>query len=310
MLLNTIAALVERYDEALREEEDDAIARVNTALDTGFGRLMRRVNGLLRDRSETDVVTLEAQAARARQLSGLLMERNPAKADVYQQTYERLSERATTLGLDHSSDLLRTTSPNVQLRTVDIPIEAIQQAGARSRGYLQRYGDKFANDATAEVQAAMAEGLDFATLTNRLEQKLKVTKIRADMMARTESLGSFNSAAQKSMTKHGVRFVVWYATKDERTCPVCAARHGSIYKLGEAKAPCHPRCRCRLAAVTPEAIAATPLQRDLRADYKKIRNRVTELGGSLDRGPAPFEDRAPSPIWTPSSRSNKLEDFT
>lgn len=307
-MLDAIAALIERYDAALKDEEASTVERVNQGLDTGFGRLMRRVNSLIRDREYADPVSLEAQAARARQLSGLLIERNPAKADVYQRAYERLAERSSTLGLDQTSALLRTTNPQIDLQTVDIPIEAIQQAGTRSRGYLQRYGDGFANDATAEIQAALAEGADFPTLTNRLEKKLGITKVRADMMARTESLKAFNGAAARSMSKHGVNLVIWYATEDDRTCSVCAYRHGSIYRLGEAESPCHPRCRCRLAATTPEILEATPVQRELRRDFKKVRNQLTALGGSLDGGAAPFEDRPPSPVWTPRSRSNTLNN--
>lgn len=306
-MLPDIEALIERYDATLRDEEDSTVTQVNKALDTGFGRLMRRVNSLLRDREGADATTLEAQANRARQLSGLLLQRNPNQPDKYQQAYERLAERSSTLGLDHASDILRTTSPDIQLQTVDIPIEAIQQAGTRSRGYLQRYGDTFASGAASEVQTALVEGTDFPTLTNRLQRRLGITKVRADMMARTESVGAFNRASERSMAQHGVTLAVWYATHDERTCPICASRHGSIYRLGEAKSPCHPRCRCRLAALTPEAIAASPIQKELRADYKKVRTRITELGGTLDTGKAPFEDKAPSPIWTPRSRSNTLE---
>lgn len=305
-MLPKIGELIERYDNALKDEEDATITAINKGLDTGFDRLMRRINSMMRNREEADTSTLEAAAARARQLSGLLLARNPTKADLYQQAYERLSERATTLGLDQTSTLIRTTSPSTELQLIDIPIEAIQQAGTRSRTYLQRYGDEFANTATAETRAALAEGLDFPTLTNRLQARLGITKTRADSMARTESLSAFNAASARSLSKHGITLAIWYATKDDRTCPVCASRHGSIYRLEAVKAPCHPRCRCRLAPTSVEVLSATPLQRDLRKDFKSVRNKIVELGGSLDSGAAPFEDKAPYPVWTPRSRSNTI----
>lgn len=59
----------------------------------------------------------------------------------------------------------------------------------------------------------------------------------------------------------GMGTLEWYATLDERTCPVCVSLHGKVARPGHAfgflangtpvfHAPAHTRCRCRLVRPT------------------------------------------------------------
>lgn len=43
----------------------------------------------------------------------------------------------------------------------------------------------------------------------------------------------------------GYQYARWIATRGERTCAYCVARHGQIYRLDQIGLPAHPRCRCR-----------------------------------------------------------------
>lgn len=52
----------------------------------------------------------------------------------------------------------------------------------------------------------------------------------------------------------GYQYVRWIATRDERTCAYCVARHGRIYRLDEAGVPAHVRCRCRLQPLSTDDV--------------------------------------------------------
>lgn len=55
-------------------------------------------------------------------------------------------------------------------------------------------------------------------------------------------------------TAAGFEYVRWIATRDERTCAYCVARHGRIYKVGTVSVPGHRRCRCALVGVNSEGM--------------------------------------------------------
>lgn len=55
-------------------------------------------------------------------------------------------------------------------------------------------------------------------------------------------------------TAAGFEYVRWIATRDERTCAYCVARHGRIYRVGTVSVPAHRRCRCWLQPVSSDGV--------------------------------------------------------
>jgi len=57
------------------------------------------------------------------------------------------------------------------------------------------------------------------------------SQTRALMIARTETMRAFNSSTIDSYSVSGIDLVQWLISNDERTCEICLARDGGIYKI-------------------------------------------------------------------------------
>ncbi len=90
------------------------------------------------------------------------------------------------------------------------------------------------------------------SIAEELREVWKISKHRAEMIARTETIRTFNTAAERRYRLAGVEMYRYLAAADERTCSVCFPKHGKIFRLGDAGAPrppLHPRCRCTISPV-------------------------------------------------------------
>ena len=128
--------------------------------------------------------------------------------------------------------------------------------------------------------------------------RLDVVKSRADVIARTESLRAYNSASSQYYAVNGINLVMWYATSDDRTCPICNARAGRIYKRISTQAPCHPRCRCYLAPWDPEIAAIDDTYAALPRRHREEVSKVATVGPADLNRAAVFEQIAPQPFDT------------
>jgi HK97 family phage portal protein len=94
-----------------------------------------------------------------------------------------------------------------------------------------------------------AEGESIDDLTNRvLEYYGKANKIRARLVARTETVAASNEGALQGYGDVGVEEVQWYTAQDEKAeeCEVCWPENNVTYKVSESHGliPAHPNCRC------------------------------------------------------------------
>jgi SPP1 gp7 family putative phage head morphogenesis protein len=75
-------------------------------------------------------------------------------------------------------------------------------------------------------------------------------QVRAEMLARTEIMRSFNEAQLQEFRNWGVEGVNVLAeiktAGDDRVCELCKPYEGKVYTLDEASGmlPFHTRCRC------------------------------------------------------------------
>lgn len=129
--------------------------------------------------------------------------------------------------------------------------EQLEALYTRNFGALQGMTDATANEMRRTLSEGLAGGdgpYDIARdLSDRIE---KVGRHRANMIARTETLNSHNTARATEYQRHGVEKVtiVLAAT----ACPECQAlQAGAPYPADEAAGllPRHPNCRCSLAPV-------------------------------------------------------------
>lgn len=99
------------------------------------------------------------------------------------------------------------------------------------------------------LSTGMLEGQSVQKMGKALQERVNISKKRASMIVRTETIRSYNSAAANQYKKAGVTQWRWITAFDDRTCDVCAGYDGQVFQFGDPQPPAHPNCRCSIAAV-------------------------------------------------------------
>lgn len=79
---------------------------------------------------------------------------------------------------------------------------------------------------------------------------LSIGRTRAEILARTETIGAHADATLNRFELYGLNHVAGQAeiltAHDNRVCEICAGLDGTIFTIAEARGiiPLHPRCRC------------------------------------------------------------------
>lgn len=132
----------------------------------------------------------------------------------------------------------------------------------------------------AAIKIALQDGIDAGDGIPQLAQRIQdtfddgmhvldddgnVTRVIpsdawAELVARTETARAMNAGIMQAYHAAGVARIMWIASEDERTCPVCADLDGQVILMGDefddgvTAPPDHPLCRC---TVVSAAAAAT-----------------------------------------------------
>ena len=157
-------------------------------------------------------------------------------------------------GLKHSAALVKATGIATGFKS--LPTSAFENVVGylTDKSPLYDLFQAIAPDALASAREMFAVGISQGQnprkIGNALMGKLGITKQRAVLIARTESLRAYRQAhiqnyAANSDVVVGLRIS---SARDGRTCPLCLARDGIVLTKGEDFAP-HPGCRCALIPV-------------------------------------------------------------
>jgi len=286
--------IVERYNELLRTSENEAIKLLNRVLEGSFNRLVRRARVHIKA-GQLDKADRSAQLLQEfRQLIPVI---RPDKVDGYDRIFRSL---LTTSG-KYGTTVAENLSSEIGLNRVDVavPLEATYAAAANARGYLRKHGEKFATTSAEIVAQGIAEGSATDEMVMDMRSRLGVVQSRAEVIVRTESLRAYNEASNNYYSAQGINTVMYYATADDRSCPVCAPRAGMIYKRSEIKTPLHPRCRCYLAPFDQDLAVLDPeynaMRLNHRAEVSEALKRYRDGSFSLNRAGV-FEQLAPTPL--------------
>lgn len=291
--------LLERYNQLLRTTEDGTIRLLNRVLDQSFNRLVRRARFHMRagapDPARRNILLVQ-------EFRQLVPAYRPDRVDVYDRILRSLVGEASTRGLGVADELTGRMAPDRPRVDVSIPLDATVAAAAQARGYLRRHGERFAETAAEVVAQGIAEGRPTDAMVRDARLRLSVVKARAETIVRTESLRAYNDASNTYYAAQGIDLVMYYATADDRTCPVCSPRAGLVYKRPEIRVPLHPRCRCYLAPWDGDLDAMDPAYSRARATHRREVQRTlsrtsTTEPVNLNRA-AVFEQFAPSPVET------------
>ena len=279
--------LIEEYNAALKNQEQQTIAIVNKSLDRAFNRLLRRTYSQIRS---GQFLTAERNARVLELIPPLL----PDRSDGYLLAFRRLLSRSTSFGLDLAAQLSSSVT-NSQI-AVTVPVEAVTAAARQARGYLERHGRSFSTAAAEVLAQGIAEGRPTDEITNDLKRRLRLTKVRAETIVRTESLKAHNEASRNYYAQNGIELVIYFATSDDRTCPVCTSQAGNVFKRNAISVPRHPRCRCYLAPYSDDVFDIDPQYDRMRKEHRaEVLRYARSKGVDLSYGPASFESFAPTP---------------
>jgi len=287
--------LLERYNQLLRTSESGTLTMRNRVLDASFTRLIHRARIHMKA-GYTDPA--QRNMALLQEFRQLIPVFRPDRTDAYDHILRNLAGTSSRYGLTVADELTGQvkTGPRVD---VSIPLEATYAAAAQAKGYLRKHGEKFAESAAFTVAKGVAEGRPTDTMISDLRSRLGVVKSRAEAIVRTESLRAYNDASNSYYAAQGIDLVMYYATADDRTCPVCTPRAGEIYRRTEIKVPLHPRCRCYLAPWDADVASMDP---DYAAMQKTHKREVQEAFTASSTEPvslnkaAVFEQIAPVPL--------------
>lgn len=228
----------------------------------------------------------------------------------------REQRAALRLAIEQADDLLRVTAgPNAAHLGMTMNPSMVETAvGMMADGspllsyFEEQLAPAIAKKIRAEVVKAAALGTDFGKVARRLEAIGGITRHRALTFARTEvSRVRRETQREAYIQDHGiVTGWEWAASSSLRTCPVCLAMDGKIFKLSEPF-PGHPRCRCTMIPVLKNI---PPDERKLGSEWfaeldteDKERILGKELTAMYDRGDVELKDLVG---WKTDKRFGKM----
>lgn len=139
--------------------------------------------------------------------------------------------------------------------------------------FATRISETTVEDVRSLILRAQVQGWSVLTLRNELQRVYHDwSDIRAEMIARSETIRSSNAGLVEGYQQHGIKKIEWFAALDDRLCPFCAEMHGKVIAIGEIWheggsemvvgderlamtygdvhwPPLHPNCRCVMQPV-------------------------------------------------------------
>ncbi len=122
----------------------------------------------------------------------------------------------------------------------------------RNLSALRGINDEMNKTIINELTDGINRGESIPKLAKRITDSVNGIGIkRATVMARTETLYAFNTAAETRYGQSGIEKMEWLTAHDERLCPQCQPLDGVQFRVDSRheRPPLHPQCRCTLLPV-------------------------------------------------------------
>ncbi len=152
--------------------------------------------------------------------------------------------------LTENSPDIRSLGSMLNPRAVETAVGMMGDGSPILEYFQKQLAPMVAEKIKSEVIKASAIGTDFRTMGKRLEAAGGITKHRALTTARSET-NRVRRAATLEIYRENDDIIEgwqWCSSKSRRTCPVCLAMDGRVFKLKD-EFPQHPNCRCQMIAV-------------------------------------------------------------
>lgn len=289
---------LDRYERVTGQLENSAANILNSALDSAYKQIESELTKRYpKIASSGSLVQSKDAIVRLEQLKNVLQLLNPEAALNLENSFERILALTNESGETLATKLTEAKGgDNWPVKPGAIAVEAAGFAARNTIEHLARYSSEFSATATAVITQGIIQGWGTAKVSSLLRNQLGVTKGKAELIARTEVLSSFNQAATAVYRNSNVEYVQIVATGDLRTCGTCVARNLKVYRIGDTSTPFHPRCRCAVMPWHPDWPKDT---RWLRSFDENVRSQFT---GKLNNGLSAFEKmngltNPPETIW-------------
>lgn len=278
---------IENNNLSLEEEEALALLVIMGVIDLEFNRLLPQIFAQVQN-------GLSPIASREEALLELIPELpvDPSK-DPIQKSVEKLLTKSSTLGLDLAAGLSNSLVPAPVVAGVSAVL--LVEAAARTRGYIGTQARSFSESVSGAVSEGLFADQSPSDIQASLKRNLKTTRARIETILKTEASRARYEATDTYFTQQGINLVWYYAQKDERTCPHCAAMAGKVFKRTAIKIPRHYRCRCSLMPYKKNESdkTNTATDRERRLHRRDVLRYARDKDVQLNEGPAAFEHLRP-----------------
>lgn len=286
--MNRLERIVEKAERAARRQDKELLKTLVEVLRTSERNLVRRVNdlysaelGLVQDASHL------YKEGRARSL----LEQLSTYLSAIENTRLGLNSndlaQAHGLAFENATEMM-SLYDNIQFFKPTIPFDAVELQLKNGAARLKRHSQEAIQKINTAVVDGLVQGRSARVVTREIQKSTGYLRHRAETIALTELGSARADARDRFYEEQGVDYTQRFVTLDERTCPVCAPRHGEVTLRSETLEKLHPRCRCYLAPIRKDWLEAGLV------DMSAFENeRADLLRGLEQRGIKPNNGKAP-----------------
>lgn len=225
---------------------------------------------------------------------------------------ERQQRTSGELGVNHAQELMRASEIGTSF--VRVPVDAVQNIvgalndGSPLRELFNGLGPDAIDTAERTFTTLMAAGKGPREMARALRKEIQVTRRRAELITRTESLRAYRES-QRTNYKANASVISgwrWVSARDSRTCPICLAMDGSEHELDEQMAT-HPACRCTQSPIPKYRRVARQTGEDFlrekpEAEQKRILGPSRYAKWKAGMPLRSMVETVPNSKWGPSTR--------
>ena len=145
-----------------------------------------------------------------------------------------------TKGIFFAVEQMNRVSPQHHFASEWTPADdtLLTQLMERCHEYLTKWTADISTKATKEIDVGIKLGESLDQIGQRVSQVLETSKSRGVLIARTELMRAFNTAAKNRYQKAGFN-MKWITARDPQVCELCEPLDGQIV---ETTPPAHPLC--------------------------------------------------------------------
>src|SRR5574343_344790 len=141
--------------------------------------------------------------------------------------------------------------PQKSLKSSTAYEAALKWLGTRLTWAAEAISEETATSLNKALSAGWEAGEGADELAKRVKAVFDVSNMRAERIARTETMQASAQGAVEGYKELAVPQVEFFAAMDERLCEDCNALHGEKFAIDEAEGviTVHPNCRCKFLPV-------------------------------------------------------------